>query len=452
MTKFKENANMFSIVDETKAPIIHGHTRIDLKDVKTGKRERIESDNTFMATTLAKQMRNLGWFGNAPWNNGYWRDKNMVQNLCGGVFLFKDAIPNNSEYMQAGNKMTANGCYNVVNNGNPPEFGSWNSIESNIDGNSSAVLVWDWSTSQGNGQISSVCLTSEKGGYIGYGNASGYSMTAKKDITENVTVISGFVEVKKIYNNIGFNFSYTSPTLTIQKYRYPVSQASIFDKKIKTTRNIDLSTYGVTIPTNAITITNIENNKAMICENKNIANNETFTWLLYDYTNDSIEVKSVVNTTGVTIPSYYFYYLENEGIYVVTTTVTPFNLYTLDETTGAIIKTIDVTSLGNTSNVFSFGDNLLSHNAFSFITDLVNETIYPTNAYFGNYAWMYAHHDDYLDAITSVSSSRGRASLNKDYIQYIKNPLYLATINNLQDSVTKQNTQTMKVTYTLTEV
>ena len=43
-------------------------------------------------------------------------------------------------------------------------------------------------------------------------------------------------------------------------------------------------------------------------------------------------------------------------------------------------------------------------------------------------------------------------SLTRDVdVRMFKNPLYLATVNNLATPVTKQNTQTMKVTYTLTE-
>ena len=38
-----------------------------------------------------------------------------------------------------------------------------------------------------------------------------------------------------------------------------------------------------------------------------------------------------------------------------------------------------------------------------------------------------------------------------DYYKSYYNPMFLSTINNLDSTVTKNNTQTMKVTYTLTE-
>lgn len=450
MAKFKENANMFSIVDETKAPIIHGHTRIDFKDVKTGKRERIESDNTFMATTLAKYMRNFGMSTNTPYANKTWLAQNMVRNLCGGVFLFKDAIPDNAEYMQAGNKMTANGCYNVVNNGNPPEFGSWNSIESNIEGNSSAVLVWDWSTSQGNGQISSVCLTSETGGYIGYGNPSGLSMGTKCDIFANQNS-NNLGNGKIIYNNKLHTLSYVNPTLTITKARKPISIASIFDNKTHSIKTFDLSTYFTSAPTSLFAF-NIEHSKIMIMPNQNVADNATLEFAIYDPSDDTLVVKTIVNTTGTTVNSNQIRYFEDEGV-VIIFQGNANRMYVLNETTSAVISTLnsDLVDIGMWEAPFV--ENLIQTAKFGFMIDLINETIYPTNSYvdanYGDYV-----HNDTLDCIMhtigNISQSPHNLSPNSKYLY--KNPLYLATINNLQESVTKQNTQTMKVTYTLTEV
>lgn len=450
MAKFKENANMFSIVDETKAPIIHGHTRIDLRDVKTGKRERIESDNTFMATTLAKYMRDLGFSCNSPYENQEWRSRNMVRNLCGGVFLFKDAIPDNAEYMQAGNKMTANGCYNIVNTGNPSEFGSWNSIESNIDGNSSAVLVWDWNTSQGNGQISSVCLTSEVGGYIGYGNASGYRMSALKQTYENQNSV-GFGQGKFIYNNLRYRMSYTSPILTVEKYRAPVTKASIFDKKLKSTVTFDLSNIGLlTLPT-GLTAVCIDDNKIMLRRNNNmnIADNSTIEFMVYDPSNDSLTVKTVVNTTGVTVELGRIVYFSEENLLFIELRTDPETIHVCNGTTGAIIKTFHPDTI--TPYFAKFTENLFGKDGYNNFIDMVNETCYPTNAVANVYD--IGQYNKQSDCFFGNSVDPFIMDIGTSWaVRMWKNPLYLATINNLKDSVTKQNTQTMKVTYTLTEV
>ena len=451
MAKFKENANMFSIVDETKAPIIHGHTRIDLRDVKTGKRERIESDNTFMATTLAKYMRGLGAGNNNPFANDTWKANNMVKNLCGGVFLFKDVIPDNSEYMPAGNKMTANGCYNVVNNGNPPEFGSWNSIESNIDGNSSAVLVWDWSTSQGNGQISSVCLTSETGGYIGYGNASGYAMSIQRGLyaNQNLPMIG---RAKTIYSNMRYVFEYTSPILTVSRYRASITQGSIFDKKLKSVSTFDLSTMSFASTPTSLNAIAIDNDKVMIRRSDitNIADNSAFEFLIYDPSDNSLTLKSIVNTIGTTFDSRKTAYFSEEDRLIIGSNTEPDHVYVCNGQTGAIVKNFEFPKRIRYFFV-KFQENLFGNNGYVNMFDLVNGTAYPTNGiseefYVGSYNKQY-------DCFFANTADPLQLTLPDAWgIRVYKNPLYLATINNLQESVTKQNTQTMKVTYTLTEV
>lgn len=453
MARFKENANMFNISDRMKAPLMHGHTCIELKDVKTGKRERIESDNTFMATTLAKYMRGLGAGSNNPYTDGTWRNQNMVRNFCGGVFLFKDAIPNDSEYMNAGNKMTANGSYNIVNNGNPPEFGSWNSIESNIDGNSSAVLVWDWATSQGNGQISSVCLTSEIGGYIGYGNPSGYTMSTKKAIMQGQQTFD-MGRAKSLYNNLRYCFDYSSPNLTVSKYRVAIDKASVFDKMLKSTRIFDLSNVGLTRTPNSLDAYAIDNDKIMIYPTDDVAieNNTPFEFLIYDPSTDSISLKSIVNTLGITYDCRNSVYFDEENYLFVYVRSNPNHVYVCNGTTGAIIKDFEIPNDTGLDNHFvKFTEDLFGNDGYVIFYDMINETWYPTNAAYANMQ-VGSYNKQYDCLFGNNVDPRILTPADAWGVRVYKNPLYLATINNLQESVTKQNTQTMKVTYTLTEV
>ena len=450
MARFKENANMFSITDRMKAPMMHGHTCIELRDVKTGKRERIESDNTFMASTLSEFMGYMGYANNAPLISGDFASGNILTELCGGVLLFKDTIPANSKYMNAGNEMTANGSYNVSNNTTPTELGTWNTIESNIDGNSSAVLVWDWDTSHGNGQISSVCLTSAQGGYIGYGNKSGI-YAAKRSAYSYMAGRQSFIGAKKFYNNTAIRFTYSKPILTITKYRYPITKASVFDKKIKSTTQIDLTDYNMAV--DDLGITNIEHDKAMIFENKYIADNTEFKWLLYNYADGTVQVKTLMNATGVTQYSNRYMYLEDEDVYVTVDVDSPYKVRVINPTTGAIIKNIDsYNSVNYLNNIHRFAPNLLYYAGWGDIIDLTNGTAYTTNGGYIDFSNSQSLFDDSLNCFVIQSGGCNRGSLNTDYGTIIKNQMYLATINNLDNAVTKSNTQTMKVTYTLTEV
>lgn len=447
MAKFKENTNMFHI-GTMEAPIIHGHTCIELKDARTGKRERIESDNTFMATTLAKQMRSLGAANNFPYANETWRNSNMIVNFCGGIFLFKNAIADDSEYMAAGNKMTANGSYNITNGGNPPELGSWNSIESNIDGNRSAVLVWDWNTSQGNGEISSICLTSDTGGYIGYGNPSGYSASSGYNLNRNQNALGPLC--KTAWKNHRYSFGMSDyKTLVVKKYKYAIDKASIFDNKLIDTLTFDLESYGFTFPRNRYSIKLVDNGKVQIMPDANdVPNGGTIKLYIFDPADDSLTLKTMVNTTGTRLHDYYnteapFVYFKDDDLMFCKEHDTG-TLYICDGSNGAVLKTFNVGS--DDYHAYSkFSDDLFYRFTMSHFLDLVNDTWYPTNARADQINVGVIADEDMLLAGVSWDSS--------EYTSYaFKNPLYLATINNLQQSVTKQNTQTMKVTYTLTEV
>ena len=76
---------------------------------------------------------------------------------------------------------------------------------------------------------------------------------------------------------------------------------------------------------------------------------------------------------------------------------------------------------------------------------MVNDTCYPTNGY---------DSDDY-ETIVPFADKQGlyvvedRSSNSVKY-KVIKDPRYLATINNLVEPVVKTNSRTMKVIYTLT--
>lgn len=83
-------------------------------------------------------------------------------------------------YVPAGNAMTANAC--IDNAANSPqgvtELGQYTAAESS-SGTESRVYTYDWDTYEGVGDISCICLTTRAGGYIGAGNAT----SDKADVT-----------------------------------------------------------------------------------------------------------------------------------------------------------------------------------------------------------------------------------------------------------------------------
>lgn len=148
---------------------IHGHTKIELVNVKTGEKNITEKDNivtdipcailnAFNSSHLKYSDTNL--YSILPWfPNGF-----------GGIMCFEDPIKDANEhtYFAPGNHLTA--CCNMENHSTQNlQRGHYNSTESEELENG-RKYVYDWDTSQGNGQISCICLTHNKGGIAGAGN------------------------------------------------------------------------------------------------------------------------------------------------------------------------------------------------------------------------------------------------------------------------------------------
>ena len=76
---------------------------------------------------------------------------------------------------------------------------------------------------------------------------------------------------------------------------------------------------------------------------------------------------------------------------------------------------------------------------------------------------IYGNDDDFLPTNGSMSGTRNTVDYNESLdclvyhvadsfdVNFFKNPLYLATVNNLSTAVVKDATQTMKVIYTLSQ-
>ena len=144
-----------------------GHTKIELKDVNTGEVKVVEEDN--MVTSALKRLLFVNpLLANPVANN----NSTIIGNLIGGILLFENAIDEkiNTCCVPAGNKMTARGVHGLAYSGVVTECGSFNTNESGFQEDGSVRLVYDFNSSQGNGQISCVSLTSKAGGKMGIGD------------------------------------------------------------------------------------------------------------------------------------------------------------------------------------------------------------------------------------------------------------------------------------------
>jgi hypothetical protein len=150
---------------------LKGSTKIELTDVHTGKKEIYRDTN--MVTKAISQV-----FGNniegmlfcvAGSSTVSWSDYFLpiCPNAIGGILLFQDAITEdeNTIYAPSSNQCIGYASNDVNATANVLR-GSLNLTESKTT-DKGYKFVWDFTTSQGNGTISAVCLTHKQGG-VGY--------------------------------------------------------------------------------------------------------------------------------------------------------------------------------------------------------------------------------------------------------------------------------------------
>lgn len=109
---------------------------------------------------------------NANGEYGSTSDKSweLPESLYGGILLYDTALGSDPDTLFAPPEanLVGSGVPKVLNNGKGLQRGSFNTTESKTDlKNGVVTFVYDFATSQANGTIASVCLTSRYGGFFG---------------------------------------------------------------------------------------------------------------------------------------------------------------------------------------------------------------------------------------------------------------------------------------------
>ena len=148
--------------------MIEGVTTIELTDVKTGKKEKIESKN--MVTNAVRDI-----FKNPTYYNRT-SMKNLMpfySTLFGGIICADQSLQENANnyFLPSNASVIASGAFNYKNSSEDIVRGSYNSTDSEINMDEKYIkFVYDFTTNQGNGIIRSVCLTSwATGKFFGMG-------------------------------------------------------------------------------------------------------------------------------------------------------------------------------------------------------------------------------------------------------------------------------------------
>ena len=446
--------------------MLHGRTKIELYNPTTKVKEVIRSENTFQGAVIAKALRGMGESKQSPYFNSDFSNAPIWQKTVGGIFLFRDQETSGNQYMTVGNKMIGNGSYGVVNNGTPNELGSYNSQESSASA-SAITQVYDFSTQQANGTTGCVCLTSQTGGFIGYGNdsqqvnASGWGLNRDQNTSVPPIGGSGLTEAHIIVGNMSYRFSALNGVISLTKRRVTLTQGSIFDRFDKTPITFDLTEIGNHLNVDSQTLHAVYDGGYIYilpAIQQILETTETMYYYKYNIANDTMTEESFTNTSEnniypawLSFSTVVFSFCVSNGTMACRTIIDNVDKIALfNLANGTHIEDLDLN--GSNQRFFAkLGTNLslvssanINQTNNIYVYDHEYKTLRPTNgvnleAELNNRGYYY---EPTLDAFVCCGTFG-------DYL--VKNPLYLATINNLGTPVTKTAAQTMKVTYTLTE-
>ena len=155
--------------------MLKGKTRIELTDVTTKEKKIIEHSN--MITNAVADLCKSDGLTIAPINySGILGSNKLLFELFGGIFLWEDALDTSAlnYYLPGGNKCVGYGSKSVTKqSGINKHHGIFNGNESGLQDDGSMKLVWDFATSNANGKISAISLTTKSAGTMGLGFGNG---------------------------------------------------------------------------------------------------------------------------------------------------------------------------------------------------------------------------------------------------------------------------------------
>lgn len=171
---------------------LKGHAKIELTNTVTGEIQVIEEDN--FITDLIKDSVQNNPFGPDLMKyirSNYPTPTAFINNLFGGLLIFDKSMGEDpSKYHIHPGVTTIGQGYDKAYTGKGTTFGSYNESESvtpsKLVAGHTFKKVWDFSTSQANGTIGSICLCPVITGLLGMGTASSYkSMNIPSSYSNN---------------------------------------------------------------------------------------------------------------------------------------------------------------------------------------------------------------------------------------------------------------------------
>ena len=458
-----------------------GKTEIILTDVNTNKVEIIKENNLVTNAVYKALNENIeGMFYNIDGESVRNWDEDMFPiagNILGGVILFEDTIDENVNTLFA---PSVNKCVGHANmEANSTDIATRGSINLNesMKLDNGYKYVWDFATSQGNGMISSICLTHKYGAlaYTGNLNSKSYSVIGMKTVMDNPSYESKSIHIDAVEINFEENLMYSisideDDNVIIYKVKKYLTKMGLngelnnMEDEILEKTTLNPTTF-IRGSYNYCDFFNGENGYwyGFICDYNSVGNasikwikinknDYTFTegtWSLNNVTVREIGYRSGYNTSS---PSRRINCVMKDG-YLYIPNYTKNGVYKINADNPADIKLIELGFyIGShdendaDTNMYRFMDLVVGTNYMILPDDSVIQTVNVmplTNTSTPLF-------QNELYALTfGISSS----TYQKNYMYkklWLITP-YLGTINNLSSSVEKTADKTMKIIYTLTE-
>ncbi len=459
--------------------MLTGSTIIELTDVNSGQKQTYTDDN-MVTNALTEFFRPLGlakspalfYSSFAPYH----------ETLLGGLLLFDSKIDENPSnfFAPANAKTVATGVFGQLNSTVSTLRGNYNSMESEYNESSGYMkYVYDFDTSHGNGTINSVCLTHANSGYDGYGGHDDGTNTT----SQMVQVCNGYLQYTRS-SGTGATTScqYGGYTVGITEMLFLVSrsedvcyylridsatQVSITKRKAylknvsvlenpSTTKPL-VSDVAVTLEEDLVSTTNVHYNfdvssdclYIFAASTTTTAAGGTFQVIKIKIPTLEVTYYTATNTTGVTIGtsrSARFAFAYN-GYVLVKASSSPYTVYKMEIDNWANLSAFSYTdsTVLNSYPAFAINNRVYYRSSAAgqmAIADLeTGEILRPRcNGAYGNYNGTYhpVWNEPLLYFFSLASNYAGSFTVPTNY---------LATINNLSESVTKTADKTMKVTY-----
>lgn len=455
---------------EGATPDIKGRARITLTDPKTGKREQIVSDN--MVTNAIKQI-----YGVNPMGLMNFHALLPMWKLFGGCMLFQSALtedanafwPENSD----DNPMTAY-CNQTTHATADPYRGNPGAVEVTDD---HIKLVFDWNLGQGNGTISAVALSHQDvAGLCPTGSLPLLQLKGNNVDGVNYARIqtwgSGYNRAKALTcpviikdDGTGLSLYCDGSTLEEIQVSHPFINARLLEDPaaLPTSNYREVATRSVNLSRTfdtGYTFLAFDANNYYVMERDSGTNTRLHVDVI-DRTAFSM-TSLTLDIAGATLDRYAVNVGScNNGI------VSDGSVYWRS---GADTKTFVRINLSNVADVEILSSNMSAAISFDQSPLVLNDGLILGRNFLINGATVYPVATrtgrGITDEVTPVETLarykggplmyQGASTSSSTYYQkYVYGSAlalpYLATVNNLPSSVTKQNSKTMRLEYILTE-